>query len=494
MKNKVIKTTIIISFILILGLFLRIYNLDNQSYWMDEGITINAILSILENGDTTLDSGENYFCPLYCYPTAYVTKIFGKNAFSYRFISVISGILLIMLFIKKLPMIFNINIALLSSIFLTFSYWQIAWSRQARWYTLFALLSWIAIFYFYDFLYKNHKKNNLIIVLISIIASILVHRLGFILLCALFFWYIIYLIQTKKGIKYFKQNIYILLSFLLLILLSEVFFSYFEILITKFGFNYSLPYYLNFFIRKYWLFILLSIFALFSVKKNKKLWYIIFPFIFQIILIGIFSNIVHYRYLFNLTPALYILGAIGIDELTKHFKNVQSWIIYLIVITIFFISGHGVMYPQNFYFLESDNPDTLNRNYYAYTPQPNFTKAYKVVKEKFNANNIIISTHPQFNKIFLNENGYWIKYDYIGLENFTRGIKNDREHYVNAIVIDDLNEFINITNKNHGYVIFDFMATQNRVPENILNYIKDNFSLIFQETTNSYSQIWVYEF
>jgi 4-amino-4-deoxy-L-arabinose transferase-like glycosyltransferase len=161
------------------GTALRLYKLSTQPYWMDEGYTINAVLSILEKGSSTLDSGENYFCATYCYPTAYIAKLFGNNAFSYRLFSVIAGIIFILIIFIIVRSLFNIRIALLSSFFVSFSYWQIAWSRQARWYTLFAIFFWLSLYFFYKSL--NGEKKKLLFYCLAIlftILSTLTHGLG----------------------------------------------------------------------------------------------------------------------------------------------------------------------------------------------------------------------------------------------------------------------------------------------------------------------------
>jgi len=48
------------SIIIIYGLFLRVYKIDQQSYWIDEGYTLNAVLSTLEKGYPILDSDKIY--------------------------------------------------------------------------------------------------------------------------------------------------------------------------------------------------------------------------------------------------------------------------------------------------------------------------------------------------------------------------------------------------------------------------------------------------
>jgi len=143
--------------------------------------------------------------------------------------------------------------------------------------------------------------------------------------------------------------------------------------------------------------------------------------------------------------------------------------------------------------LEADDQSKLaSRPYYVYTPQPNWTKAYNFIKENKKEKDLIISSQPVFNKIFLKEAGYWIKYNYLGLK--TKNDYLDQEYYVGAKVINNLSELQTLTIANHGFIIFDYMSIQSRISEDILNYIQKNLTLIFQEETNSYSKIWIYKF
>ena len=155
MKRKYI--IIFLSLIILFGVFFRFYQLGNQSYWMDEGYTINAVISGAQNGysggASILDSGGKYFCPLYCYPTQIISQAIGQNAIAYRLLSAIFGVIFILLAFFITKIIFKNNAAaLLTAFFVSFSYWQIAWSRQARWYTMLEVFFWLAFLFFYLFL------------------------------------------------------------------------------------------------------------------------------------------------------------------------------------------------------------------------------------------------------------------------------------------------------------------------------------------------------
>lgn len=167
-------------FLLLFGFYLRIHNLSNEPYWIDEGYTINGILAIQEHGDLTLDSGEEYRCPIYCRATNYITQIFGNNAFSYRLLSVIAGTLLILVVYIITKKFINEKVALLSSFFITFAHYEIAWSRQARWYALFSLFFLLTIYFFYK-AYRERKIKFYILALISFLITFYLQPISIIL-------------------------------------------------------------------------------------------------------------------------------------------------------------------------------------------------------------------------------------------------------------------------------------------------------------------------
>jgi len=144
--------------------------------------------------------------------------------------------------------------------------------------------------------------------------------------------------------------------------------------------------------------------------------------------------------------------------------------------------------------LEADNPSQLNRPYYAYTPQPDFNAAYAAIKQNLQPGDIVISSHPQFTKIFLDQPGYWIKYDYLGMEDTPNTIINNKEYYVGATVINNLAELQKLISAKHGYIVFDYQSTDGRINPSTINYIQSNLKLFFYNELNSYSKIWVYQF
>ena len=83
----------------------------------------------------------------------------------------------------------------------------------------------------------------------------------------------------------------------------------------------------------------------------------------------------------------------------------------------------------------------------------------------------MISSHPHFNKIFLGEAGYWLRYNYLGMEDAVKVITNNREYYVGASVINNLDELKTLTSSTHGYILYDYMA-QLEVQMQLLHFLQ----------------------
>lgn len=500
-KNSTIKYLIFILILIILGGFLRFYNIEKASYWMDEGYTINAVLSIQEKGEPILDSGNKYNCPTYCYPTSWIANQLGNNALSFRLLSILAGLIFILAigFITK--KFFGTITSIATSIIMTFSYWQIAWSRQARWYTLFALFFWLALFFFYKLI--NSKDKNKIWLLLGTIfftaLACLTHGLGYLLPVIFIVWYLFDQIFIKKQLSWKKLILTIIISFSVLFLFDSILgINLFGQLMSGVTPSYILPYYLNFILRNYWLFLVFALYAIYTPKKEDQniRYFLLFIFISYLIPLSFLTNLVHYRYLFHVIPALVILGILGMYDVYQLISKNWLKIGFVSIITIlFFTVGGGVFIPKDNYMLEADNKETLgDRPHYAYTPQPQWNNAYKFIKTNKKSDEIVISSMPQFNKIFLGEAGYWIKYNYLGLTDKQSRTKDNKEFYVGAETINNLDELIILTSDKHGYIIFDYMAMDGKIEQNIIDYINNTFPIVFYEETNSYSQVWVYKF
>jgi Dolichyl-phosphate-mannose-protein mannosyltransferase len=492
--TKLSSVLALLFFLLVCGGFLRMDNLAEQSYWMDEGYTVNAIIAIQEKGAPVLDSGQYYFCPTYCYPTAIAISLLGESPASYRLVAAVAGTIFIILIFFVARQLFSLPVALVTSFLVTFSYWQIAWSRQARGYTLFAVFFWSALFFFNQGL-KSHQYRLRYFsgAAFFTILAILTHGLGYLLPLIFASWVLIdrYLNKKSLSVQFLLPSF---LVFLFIALAMERQLGTF----SQLALHYELPYYLNFYLRTYWFLILLGLFGFFSQYSLYRREYLFLgsTILIYLLPLSFLTDIVHYRYLFHITPVFFIAAAVGIYSLYKNRpRSVPVIISGLALCLLYATVDGGVFVPRTNYYLESDDPATLSeRPHYAYTPQPNWKAAYTFIAENRQPGDIIISSHAHLSKIYLKEAGYWLAYDYLGLQaDQADSLASGKERYVDAEVIGSVATLQKVTSAVHGFLVIDFMAAE-KIDSLTLDYITANFTLVFSEKTSTLNQVWVYRF
>lgn len=488
MKHTLLVTCLCV-LILISATLLRLWDLGGQSYWMDEGFTVVAVQAIQNTGTQILASGYSYTCPLYCYPSAAIADALGNTPSSYRLLAALAGSVFIAVIFFGSRQWFGSRIALLTTFFAATSFFQIAWSRQARWYTLFELFFWLSVFFFYRALYT--KERRLLYAALSVAtgaSAILTHELGYLLPLIFGTWMLIDAVTRKLISKKLFLGIcaggLIAAGGLALYLTPKV--------------SFMLPFYLSFYLRSYWVLIVLSLIAAFHPDNpyRRETSFLGLILVAYIVPLSFLSDIVNYRYLFHVTPVLFMLGAIGVFAVMSDLaRSWQKMLVIPIILLIYIGSGQGVLVPQTNYFLESDNPESAllpGRKSFIFVPQPNWSGAYAHVGASRQPGDVIVSTQSQFNSIYLDTPGYWIRYSYNG-KDYMKETSDGRDFYAGAVVIGDLAQLTDLATSTHGYVLIDVYA-KNHIPEDIRLYIEQNFEEVFHERTNAYSEVWVYRF
>jgi mannosyltransferase len=143
--------------IIVLAFALRVYRLDHQSIWYDEGVSVyfsNQNLKDLIAGVST----DNH-PPLHFFALHFWSKLVGQSEFSVRFLSLISGILSVPLLFKLGRELFNQRVGLLAAFLLSISPFHVWFSQEARMYTLAALLSLISVYTFVLLLLKEEASS-----------------------------------------------------------------------------------------------------------------------------------------------------------------------------------------------------------------------------------------------------------------------------------------------------------------------------------------------
>src|SRR3989338_3027520 len=498
------------AFILLWAGITRVYKLDEQSWWMDEGYSVNAALSTIEKGYPLLPSGLAYNQHIvYTYFLAGSIKIFGLSAWSTRAPSVLASMLtlpIIFFFTKKM---IGPRVAYLATLLASFSYWEIAWARQARFYALFQLTFWAALFFFWNAVTSRKKIDFLWAGFFSCLTFFL-HPLG-IFLIPIYVATIIVTLLNMQGVSlrmWWRKNWPSIATISLLLAVTGIFFyrpiyeTFREVSVHRL---FYLPKYLSFFRNGTPGVALLAVLSLlFPFAHDKRqspslnpvlyLWTI---FLIPFTGLSFFVFLLQYRYVFIILPALFILSAFSLisiyDWLANRHHPVYRLVYIGVVLVYFLVSPEFQVTPTPQYALESDRPNT--KGFISYTPQPNWQGAYDYILKNKRQDDILISAQPVFTYIYTCEPGQWIFYTLTKKPERGRPPKPDeRDPYVGAkTIVTKENLMQTILNK-HGFVVLDSFARDGRIPTDILTYIEKKLVLRYTNTFNRWSTIWVYEF
>ncbi len=488
--KEIFKKHYIIIILVIIGFFFRIYFLGYQSFWMDESYTINAAQGILEHGYPLMDSGIVYSrAALNTYLIAGSIKLFGLTEFSTRFISVIFGILFIPLIYFFGKEFGNKKIGLICAALVTFSVWEIVWSRQARMYMQLQFFYFLSLLFFYRFIQNKSKKNLFLLILFTFFA-ILSHSFGYVLLVVYFVYLLIIyfkkirfktLIESKK---YLSKKLIVLLVILigfLVYYLPSVVIRVFTTKVTS-QMNYFSKYiaYLTDVHSIIFYFAIIGVILTLRDFKRKSL--LILAYIIPFYFISNHVFVIHYRYLFFILPILFFFSCYSFLYLIKLGKSRKIFSIIIVLLLIFFIfnSNELIYKPQKEFKLEWE------------TPQPDFKAAFEFVKENINKEDIIISPYTSLARIYLGKADYSIDYNPSGVRFGSITYANTtNDVYTNHPSILNLTMFEDAISNNSGYIIVDKFSLR-RMNQNVAAEIQ-NLTLIKDFDKDMYSGIKVYK-
>lgn len=188
-NNK--KYIVLLFGIILLGFLLRIYQLDSESLWQDEGFTLNEV-----DKSNLKDTFKAVFGPPEGTPPAYFlllhfwVKLFGSSDFSLRFPSVLFGVISIYLIFLVGKALFDKKTALIGSLIMSVSMIQILYSQDARAYSFFVLLILLSSLFFIK-LIKNYDSKSLVCYFFSTVLLLYTHHFGlFVLLVQNIFFFL----------------------------------------------------------------------------------------------------------------------------------------------------------------------------------------------------------------------------------------------------------------------------------------------------------------
>lgn len=169
--------------ILLLSAFLRLYDLDGESLWLDETMTIYLV----ESGPKTVITDFFVQGRIACFPGYFVavsawTQLFGVTAFSVRLLSALMGILSVALIFKIGKMLFGDRAALVSAFLMALVEFQVYYAQEARYYGPMAFLCLLSFLAFLYALRAGRRRYLVLMVAANVLLLYLHAHSAFILL------------------------------------------------------------------------------------------------------------------------------------------------------------------------------------------------------------------------------------------------------------------------------------------------------------------------
>jgi len=172
--RKLITLNVVFGLILILGVILRFYDINSESYWIDE---MSTVIESQQTVQQLLYSGRLDQPPAYYLPFLVWVRLFGITELSTRSFSALIGIGSIILIFLIGKILFSKEVALLSAFFMAISEFQIYYSQVARFYGLFELTTLLS-FLFFILALRDKKNSQFILYVVFSLLMVYSHTYG----------------------------------------------------------------------------------------------------------------------------------------------------------------------------------------------------------------------------------------------------------------------------------------------------------------------------
>jgi len=214
------KQWFILILILILGIIFRFWELGKtpKGFYLDEAALGYNAYSIMETGKDEFGkpwpllfrSFGDFKAPIYVYLLIPIYKIFGMTIWSTRLLSAIAGVIFLWFafwLVKNVSQ--KINLALITTLLLAISPWEIIFSRTSYETNLALMFLTISLWAFYKF--KQNKKYLILAAVMAVLAFLSYHSERVIVPLI----FLVLFIKERKNILD-KKNIKILIGSLIL--------------------------------------------------------------------------------------------------------------------------------------------------------------------------------------------------------------------------------------------------------------------------------------
>lgn len=477
------------------GLLTRLIGVDAMSYWMDEGFSISIAQAILQHGYPLLDSGVvTWRDPFFHYLLAGIMAAFGTTEWATRLLSVLAGAAFIPLMGVIASRWFSSERAgVLAMIAVTFSTWEITWSRQARMYMLFQLLFWLTLYCFERWYGNRHAHDRaqrqhrfLIAALVGIVLTALTHQFGVLLIPIILFRIVLdWLFQTHRA------ALVSAFGFILIVIGSVVA----SVVIMQIALDTPTvqywQHYTRFLKREHIVMLSLAVCGILiglQTKHRVRVMWLASSVLFVLAFLSYGVLLLHYRYFFVIYPAVVLCAVVAVDWALRHSRWMYVALIPVIALLIW--QSEWTLNPFTVQRLESDPPDA-SLPYKSFTPQPDVRSAYAWIAAHQSTDDVLVTPYPSLTRLYLPEHTDDAAL-YVDLVGTHPSPLRPNEHYTGIpyLTTETLQALIHTR---HGFVLMDDFARR-RMDTAIVAEITEKSDIVFDAESGPWSRVWVYRF
>lgn len=206
MKNKILwsrlmqyKYEIAVFIIVLFALILRLYNLTDQSYWLDE--LYSAKTSDPDNNFAMMfsETVRGVHPPFYQSLLWVWYQIFGLTEYSGRLLSALVGTLGIFFIYLLGKELFSKEVGVYSALLASVNIFLISYSQEVRSYSLLFLLTAVSLYFFVLFI-KDKENKIFVLYLFSIVMLVNTHYFGWLIFFSQSIIYLYFIITEKTQI------------------------------------------------------------------------------------------------------------------------------------------------------------------------------------------------------------------------------------------------------------------------------------------------------
>lgn len=529
-KMEFSKTFLIVSLIVLclLGLFLRVWNLENTSLWVDEVIYAHTAQSWLESGEMKVPSGHLYTrAPLYTIFTGFIYNFFGQGDAETRFVSVFFGMLSLGMTYLLAQKIFDKKTALLALFLMTFSHFEIGWSRTARMYTMLQFLTLCTAYCMICFLEPKSRNPVLtqkwfhklkvdpisLLPLIFLLATgyLYVHTLTAFLAVTfflyLFFMSVIQCIVHKDRKKWWNKYFILTLLYFFVFLTGIVFYPKSLDMIREF-LSYTPPWasgdvsalnrtiLFEFLISPYrfplaFLFLVGAI-QVFTRWRPRAI-LVLMLFIGQILFLSFVFTHRKPVYLFNVYPIFLMIAGFGFLNIvstemkivkeniqnwigmTPHLENITRFLIIMVIIIAFSVFVLSPWFRISLHIpFQEDGISNMA------VTSAEWKEVAKMMKQKANPEDVVLSSHPELSLYYQIDTDYTLNWTLLNQAKSLNLIRDGYyfDNYSGVPCIENL-EQLELIVAAHAriWLLIDSYAFRKSayLPEAIRDFINKNF-------------------